>query len=81
MSSHHSQECFNLHHSQVNAGKARRLQHQAERLHSFLTVRKQLRLEYNCVLVFSFICFAYTMLATSVYLGYIIYGHSAFLVR
>lgn len=72
MSSHHSQECFNLHHNQVTAGKARRLKHQAERLQGFLAMRKQLRLEYNCMLVFGFICFAYTMIATSVYLGHII---------
>lgn len=72
MSSHHSQEYTNRHHDQVNAGKARRLQHQAERLQGFLAMRKQLRLEYNCVLVFGFICFAYTQIATAVYLGYII---------
>jgi len=72
MSSHHSQEYFNLHHDQVNAGRARRLQRQAERLHSFLTMRKQLRLEYNCMLSFGFICFAYTMLATPFYLRYVL---------
>ncbi len=72
MSSHHSQECFNLHHDQVNAGKARREQRQWNRLQNFLELREQLKMEYNCVLVFSFICFAYTMIATSVYLGYII---------
>ena len=72
MSSHHSQRCTNLHHDQVNAGKARRLQRHAERLQGFLTVRKQLHLENNYILVCGFICFAYTMLATTVYLGYII---------
>ena len=72
MSSHHSQECFNLHHSQVNAGKARREQRREDRLRNFLETRRLLRSEYNCMLVFGFICFAYTMLATTVYLGYII---------
>lgn len=72
MSSHHSQECFNLHHNQVNAGKDRRWQRQVDRLQNFLAVRKQLRLEYSYILALSFICFAYTMIATSVYLGYII---------
>jgi len=72
MSSHHTQKYFNLHHDQVNAGRARREQRQGDRLQNFLEMRKQLRLEYNCVLVFAFICFAYTMLATTTYLGYVI---------
>ena len=72
MSSHHSQKFFNLHHDQVNAGQARRQERQAERLQSFLSGRKETRFEYRCVLIFGFICFAYTMIATAVYLGYII---------
>lgn len=68
MSSHHSQEYFNLHHDQVNASKARREQRQMDRLHNFLEMRKQLRAEYNCMLGIGFICFAYTMFATAVYL-------------
>ena len=74
MSSHHSQEYFNLHHDQVNTGKARRLQHQAERLRNFLDVRKQLRMEHSCMLGFGFICFAYTMLATPFYLMHVLYS-------
>jgi len=67
MSSHHSQKFFNTHHDQVTAGKARRLQYQAERLEHYLTTRKQLRMEYNFMLVCGFICFAYTVLATPLY--------------
>lgn len=72
MSSHRSQRCTNLHHDQVNAGIARREQRQGDRLQNFLEMRKQLKMEYNCMISFAFICFAYTMLATSVYMGYIL---------
>ena len=74
MSSHHTQKCLNLHHNQVSAGKARKEQNQMDRLHNFLEMRKQLRLEYNCVLSFAFLCFAYTTLATPFYLKYILYS-------
>ena len=72
MSSHHSQKCVNLHHAQVNAGRARRLQYQADRLKGFLIGREEARFDYSCMLVFGFICFSYTTLATAVYMGYII---------
>lgn len=72
MSSHHSEECFNLHHDQVNASKARKLKHHTERLQNFLGMRKQLRMEYDCMRSFGFVCFAYTMLATPVYLKYVL---------
>ena len=72
MSSHHSEKCFNLHHNQVNAGKARREQRQVERLRSFLEGREQLKMEYNCMLGIGFICFAYTILATAVYLPWLV---------
>lgn len=72
MSSHNTQKFFNLHHNQVDAGRARRLQRQADRLQCFLSGREEARFEYKCVLVFSFICFAYTMMATAAYLGYIL---------
>lgn len=72
MSSHHSQGSINLHHDQVTAGKARRLQRQADRRSAFLAMREQFRFEHNFVLVMEFICFAYTAIATSVYMGYII---------
>lgn len=72
MSSHRSQRCTNLHHDQVNAGKARREQRQEDRLKSFLEMRKDLRMEYNCMMSFGFICFAYTMLTISVYLPWLI---------
>ncbi len=72
MSSHRSQGSINLHHDQVTAGKARRLQRQADRKGGFLAMRKQLRFEHNYILVMGFICFAYTAIATSVYMWYII---------
>lgn len=72
MSSHHSQKFFNLYHDQVNAGRAKRLQRQAERLQGFLSGREEARFEYRCMLVFGFIWFSYMNLATAVYLGYII---------
>ena len=72
MSSHHSQKFFSLHHYQVNNGRARQLQRQAERLQCFLTGRAEARAEYNCVLVLSFIWFSYMNIGTAVYLGYIV---------
>lgn len=72
MSSHHSQRNINLHHDQVSAGRARRLQRQANKLQCFLTGREEARFDYKCMLVFSFICFAYIEIATAVYLGYIL---------
>jgi len=77
MSSHHSQKSIKLHHDQIAAGKARRLQRQADRLHSFLEMRRQLRMGYNCTLVFAFICVAYTSIVTAVYTGYFVYGLGA----
>lgn len=72
MSSHHSQKFFNLHHDQVNAGRARGLQHQTDKLQRFLSGREEARFEYRCMLVFGFIWFSYMNLATAVYLGYIL---------
>ena len=71
MSNHHSQKSINLHHGQVSAGRGRRQQRQDARLQNFLSLREQLRLEYNFMLACGFICFAYTTLATAVYLGYV----------
>jgi len=72
MSSHHTQKFFNLHYDQVSAGRARRLQRQVERVQGFLSGRSEARLEYQCMLVFGFICFCYTNIATAVYLRYLI---------
>ena len=74
MSSHHSEQFFNLHHDQVNTGKARQLQRHLDRLQNFLETRKQLRMEHNCMLGFGFICFAYIMLATPFYLMHVLYS-------
>ena len=68
----HTQRSVNLHYDQVNAGRTRRVQRQAERLQGFLAGREEARSEYQCVLAFGFIGFAYTMLVTAVYLGYIL---------
>jgi len=72
MSSHHSQKWFNLHHDQVNAGRARKEQRQKSRLSSFLEGREQAIAEVWCVRGFEFLCFAYLMLATAVYMGRIV---------
>ncbi len=72
MSSHHSQKSVNLHHDQIAAGKARRLQRQSDRLYNFLEMKRQFRMGQNCTLVFSFICFAYLPLATAAYMWYIV---------
>jgi len=72
MASHHSQRFFNLHHDQVNAGKARRLQRQTDRAQNFMALRGQARFEYNFTLVCGFVCSAYMIIIPAVYLGYII---------
>jgi len=69
MSCHRSQRSINLHHDQVNAGRTRHWQRQVDRAQDFLSTREQLRLEYDSMLVCGFICFAYTAIATAVYLG------------
>lgn len=71
MSNHHTHRSINLHHAQVNAGRARREHRQAERMQNYLAMRRQHYIERNFVLVCGFICFAYIALATAVYLGYI----------
>ena len=72
MSSHHSQRAFNLHHDQVAAGRVRRLQRQTDRLQRYLAGREEARAEYQCMLVFGFIGFAYIMLMTAAYMEYIL---------
>jgi len=72
MSCHRSQKSINLHHDQINAGRGRRLHRQTERLQAFLNGREEARFEYNCILVFGFICFSYTAIATAVYTAFII---------
>ena len=63
---------YSLHHDQINAGRDRRLQRHADRIHAFLTLREQARWEHRFPLLFGFLCFAYTMLATALYLGRVI---------
>ena len=72
MSNHHTQRAINLHHDQVNNGKARKEQRQADRMLNFLEMRKQLRFKHNFIMVCGFFCFAYIALATAVYLGWLI---------
>ncbi len=72
MSNHHSNKSINLHHNQVNAGRERRQQRQADRVSGFLTRRHEARMENLCVIGLTFICSSYTMIATAVYLGYIL---------
>ena len=72
MSSHRSQRSIHLHHDQVNAGKLRRQQRQEERQQRYLVMRHEARLEYGFMLSLGFVCFAYTMIATAVYLRFVL---------
>lgn len=72
MSSHHTQKAINLHHAQVSGGRDRRKEKQAERLQRYLLRRKEAVLQYNFMMCMTFLSFAYTQLATSLYLGYIL---------
>jgi len=72
LSSHHSQKAMNLHHQQVSAGKERRKEKQAERLQRYLNQRKEAIWQYNFALFMTYLAFAYSQLATSLYLGYIL---------
>lgn len=72
MSSHHSQKSINLHHLQVSAGKERRKEKQAERLQRYLLQRQDAVMRYNFIMCMTFLWFAYSQLATSLYLGYIL---------
>lgn len=71
MSNHHSQQSILLHHKQVNDGKERRLNRQIERHQRYLTMRDEARSDYQCILNFGFIGFAYLMFAVTAYTGYI----------
>ena len=72
MSSHHTQRCLNLHHDQVNAGKAKRAQRQVDRVRAFLEERQQSQAEGRCVQGFSVLCSLYTLLATATYLRFLV---------
>jgi len=72
MSNHHSHKAIDLHHSQVSAGRSRRLHRQAERQLRYLTKREEGRMEYHIMLALGFGGFAYIMLVTAVYLRYLI---------
>jgi len=76
MSSHHSQEFFNLHHSQVASGRERRQLRLLDRLESFRhqrnLIQAELRKEYLCGLAFSFLLFLFMAASSVVYLDYII---------
>lgn len=71
MSSHHSQKSILLHHSQVNAGRERKLQRRLERLSIYWMKREESEANVKTASIFGFICFAYSMIATAVYMGYI----------
>jgi len=72
LSSHHTQKAINLHHDQVTAGRERRKEKRAVRLQRYLLKRQEAVLQYNFMMCMTFIWFAYSQLATSVYLGYIL---------
>ena len=69
MSSHHTQAAIDLYHTQVNAGKERKAQRQESRVNNYMEISSQLRMEYNIMLIFGFIGFAYTAIIATSYLG------------
>ena len=71
MPSHHSQKSILLHHRQVNAGRERRENRRLERLGIYWMKREQGEMRVRTAMTFGFICFAYSMIATAVYMGYI----------
>lgn len=72
MSNHHSQRSINLHHGQVNAGRARRQQRRDARMLDYLIRWGEARRDQLCVVVFSVFWFSYAMIASAVYLGYVL---------
>ena len=72
MSNHHSQKSINLHHSQVTDGIARRRQRQGERMSSYMERWAGYRRYFNIVDAFTVVCFGYVMIASALYLGYIL---------
>ncbi len=72
MSCHHSQKTINRHHDQVNAGRIRKQQRQEDRHQRYLAIRDEATITNQLVTAFAFICFAYTAIASAVYLGYLI---------
>ena len=71
MSNHHTQKAINLHHRQVNAGRQRRENRRLERLSIYWMKREEGEVNVKTTSIFGFICFAYSMIATATYLGYI----------
>jgi len=69
MSNHNSQKAINLHHDQVNAGRARREYRQAERLFNFLSCRAEARLGHQIAMALSAFGICYMMIALAVYSG------------
>ena len=72
MSNHHSQKSINLHHAQVSAGKDRRRQRQDERAGGYLLRWAEARRYQFYVVVLGVICFGYIMIASAVWMGYIL---------
>ena len=72
MSNHHKSKSITLHHSQVDTARERQRKRAEERNQNFLVTRRQLRMEYNFMLVCGFICFAFTCFAIPVYWDYFI---------
>lgn len=72
MSNHHSQKSINLHHGQVNDGKARRQNRQGEHLDGYLLRWAAARRYQLFVVVLGVVCFGYIMVATAVWMGHIL---------
>ena len=72
MSNHHSQKSINLHHEQVNAGKERRQRRQDEHLTDYLLRRAEAMRCQLFAVALGVVCFGYSMVASAVWLGYIL---------
>ena len=71
MSNHHTQKAINLHHRQVNAGRERKENRRLDRFSVYWLKREKGEANVRTASIFGFICFAYSMIATATYMGYI----------
>lgn len=72
MSSHHTRKAINLHHDQVDAARQRKLERQAGRVMVYRAKTNEAKRRHNIALIFGFGWFAYMMIATAVYLWYVV---------
>ena len=74
MSTHLTAKAVNLHHQQVNGGKARRVAKQAARREKYLAVKREFKMRERLVWGFAFLVFCYSMILTAVYMRWWVFG-------